>query len=263
MLSRCEYLIYSRVLRSCRTHNFTPKRFYYIDGPTEPLSPIPGRFPKWSKNTEEMFGSLSDNANIFLHGGAATPTFLSKQIVNYAVSHNLKNIKVFHIHTEGEYPFTEGEAANHFRSSSFFVATNCREAVSSGIADYIPIFLSEIPLLFRQKLIALDYALISVSPPDEHGFCSLGTSVDIVRPAIQNAKYIIGQVNKHVPFTRGEAAIHISHIDYLLPFDVPLHETRWPPITTVENTVGSIVAETLVSDGATLQIGICFKQKHV
>lgn len=120
----------------------------------------------------------------------------------------------------------------------------------------MPIFLSEIPLLFRKGLMPVDVALVQVSPPDKHGFCSLGTSVDVTRAAIQNAKIVIGQVNQFMPRTHGDGLVHISYFDYIVHHDTPMHEHKRKPGTDAEKRIGELIATNLVQDGATLQMGI-------
>ncbi|CAL8072052.1 unnamed protein product [Calicophoron daubneyi] len=229
---------------------------YYIGGPQEPFSPIPGRFPKWASNSDEAFYFLKDGANVFIHGGAATPTPLVKEFYEYCVRKDLKNIKLYHIHTEGEYPFHNPEQRHRFRSTSLFTGGNCRAAIKEGTADYTPIFLSEIPLLFRRKHIQLDLALLNVTPPDRHGFCSLGPSLDVVRSAIQNATNIVGMVNDQLPLTRGDACIHFSNLTVMRTGSMPCHEIAPHAPSEVDDKIGSIIAENLVEDGSTLQTGI-------
>ncbi|XP_013409947.1 uncharacterized protein LOC106173377 [Lingula anatina] len=143
-----------------------------------------------------------------------------------------------------------------FRCNSFFIGANCREAINSGRADFVPIFLSEIPLLFRRNLITPDVALISVSSPDQHGFCTLGPSVDCSRAAIQNARYIVGLVNPNMPRTFGDGMVHLSHFDAVVQGDLPLPQMKHGVPTEVEKQIGRIIATNLIQDGATLQMGI-------
>lgn len=138
---------------------------------------------------------------------------------------------------------------------SLFVGANVRAGVDSDVGDYIPVFLSEIHWLFRRKIIPLDVAFIQVSPPDKHGYCSLGVSVDVTLPAIQMAKTVIALINPQVPRTHGDGIIHISHIDYAVPVDTPIHESPLGVPSKIEATIGKHVAG-LVEDGATLQMGI-------
>jgi acyl-CoA hydrolase len=136
-----------------------------------------------------------------------------------------------------------------------FIGSHLRTAVSDGRADYIPVFLSEIPALFRRKILPLDVALVSVSPPDEHGYCSLGVSVDVTLAAVESAKVVIAQVNKYMPRTRGEGNIHVSKFDYFVEGDMPLPTRDLEPSSEVEQSIGKLVAS-LIEDGSTLQTGI-------
>ncbi|KAF5403387.1 Acetyl coenzyme A hydrolase transferase [Paragonimus heterotremus] len=240
----------------CRTFHVGRKLNVHVSDPQEPFSVIPGKFPKWASNGEEAFYFLKDGANVFIHGGAATPSLLIQELYDYVMTKNLKDIKLFHIHTEGVYPFNDVAAQGHFRSISLFIASNCRAAVQEGRADYTPIFLSDVPLLFRRKHIQLDLAIINVTPPDKHGFCSLGPSVDVTRSAIQNAKHIVAQVNDQLPLTRGDASIHFSNLTVLRTGSQPCHQMAPRKSSDVEDKIGSIIAENLVEDGATLQTGI-------
>jgi acyl-CoA hydrolase len=249
-----------KLFKNAKTLAFNPRATYYapIDESyvNEPFSPVAGRFPTWATTKEELFGHLKSNSKIFIHGGAATPTVLLENLYEYAKDANLKDLTMYHIHIEGAAKFTQPDVSHIFRSNSLFTGANLREAVNAGRADYTPIFLSEIPLLFRRKLVQLDMALISVTPPDRHGFCSLGPSVDCTRAAIQNAKFIVAQVNPMLPRTRGDASIHMSHIDVLMNAPMPVHELKAHGIAEEERQIGKIIANNLVADGATLQMGI-------
>ncbi|XP_052284514.1 4-hydroxybutyrate coenzyme A transferase-like isoform X1 [Dreissena polymorpha] len=230
------------------------QRSYYLYSP-EPIHPLPDRVPDW-KTADEAVQVIQSGQRVFIHGAAATPVHLIKAMCKHGKSANIRDVELMHIHTEGPGLYNEPEYAGMFRSNSLFVGGNSRKAVMEGRGDAIPIFLSEIPRLFRQKIINLDVALVSVSPPDKHGFCSLGTSVDCTRSAIQNAKYIIAQVNRHLPRTFGDGIIHTSHIDAMVECNDPLPEHGKGSLTDEEVKIGKVVAENLVSDGATLQMGI-------
>lgn len=183
------------------------------------------------------------------------PTILLKALSKHSIKNDLNNVNLYHIHIDGEPIITHKDCYNHLRSCSFFTGANCRKAIAEGYGDFIPIFLSEIPQLFRRDIIPLDYALIQVSLPDEHGYCTLGSSVDVTRAAIQTAKVIIAQVNSHVPRVFGWGVIHQSHFDYVVQHDLPLieHAARTP--LSQDITIGKLIAENLVEDGATLQLG--------
>lgn len=177
-------------------------------------------------------------------------------MTDHGVENSLKGITVCHMHTEGAAKYCNPENKDIFRSLSFFMGGNVRKAVSEGHGDAIPIFLHEIPLLFHKKIVCPDVALIHVSPPDRHGYCSLGTSVDCARAALMNSKVIIAQINKQMPRTFGDSIIHKSHIDYAINIDTPLPAHGGKPPSDVEARIGKLIAENLVADGATLQMGI-------
>uniref|UniRef100_A0A1I8FWV4 Acetyl-CoA hydrolase n=1 Tax=Macrostomum lignano TaxID=282301 RepID=A0A1I8FWV4_9PLAT len=222
----------------------------------EPFHPIPNKYPVWL-NADQVFDKLLDsNQKIFIHGGAATPAHLIERMVEAGKRRQLSNIGLIHIHTEGEAPYNEPDCDGIFRSNSLFTSSNCRSAIQAGRADFTPIFLSEIPLLFRRGFVQLDVALIMVTPPDRHGFCSLGPSVDCTRAAIQNARYIVAQVNPKLPRTRGDASIHCSHIDCMVHMPQPMHELAGREINPEEQKIGKLIADNLVANGATLQTGI-------
>ncbi|CAH8452385.1 unnamed protein product [Schistosoma turkestanicum] len=222
----------------------------------EPFSVVPGNSPKTASNGEDAFSFLKNDANVFIHGGAATPTILIAEFYNYVMAKKLKNITAYHIHTEGPFPIINPEASGHFRSVSLFTGGNCRDPIKSGRADYVPIFLSEIPFLFRRGLIKLDLALLNVSPPDVNGYCSLGPSVDITRSAIESAKYLVGQINPSLPVTSGDAHVHISNFTSVIHGDMVCHYMEPRQMTEVEDKIGALIADNLIDDGATLQTGI-------
>jgi len=167
----------------------------------------------------------------------------------------LTDVEIIQIHTEGKAKYTEEPYAGSFSINTCFVAGNVRNAVNSNKGTYIPIFLSEIHNLFRRDILPLDVAFIQVSPPDKHGYCSLGVSVDITLPAIQKAKKIIAQINPNVPRTHGDGIIHSSQIDAAIEANQPIFATSVTAPTEIEKQIGKHVAE-LIEDGATLQMGI-------
>lgn len=234
------------------------RRTYYLSDETyhEPFHPIPGRSPEWLNGKQAFERFLDSKQHIFIHGGAATPNHLIENMVNVAEERKLRDIRLMHIHTEGPAKYNNPEFDGIFRSNSFFTSANCRKAIQDGRGDFTPIFLSEIPLLFRRNHIKLDMALIMVTPPDKHGFCSLGPSVDCTRAAIQNAKVIIAQVNPKSPRTRGDAYIHSSHVDCFVHMPENLHEMPAREMDEAEAKIGKLIAQNLVENGATLQMGI-------
>ena len=187
---------------------------------------------------------------------AITPTILTTALTEHAKANELKNISLFHLHTEGPCPYAAEDCEGILKAKSFFVGSNVRQATREGRADYIPVFLSEMPLLFRNGIIPLDCAIVQVSPPDRHGYCSLGTSVDCTRAAIQTATTCVAQINTEVPRTYGDGIIHISNFDHIWYHDAPLYTSEPAPPSEAEVTIGQRIAENLVQDGATLQMGI-------
>lgn len=167
----------------------TGARAYYESLMHEPFAAVPGRTPRWASSAKEAVEvqGIRSGTNIYIHSAAATPTRLVRAVTDYGVANQLRDIRLVHIHTEGEAPFLEEEARKTFRSTSLFTGPNVRKAIAEGQADYVPVFLSETPLLFRNRVIPLQAALVQVSPPDRHGYCSLGVSVDCSRAAVQAA----------------------------------------------------------------------------
>lgn len=204
-------------------------------------------------SAEEAVGSIASGDRVFIHGVAAAPRVLIEAMVDR--SGELRGVELVHLHTEGRAPYSLPEHEDSFHVNAFFVGGNVREAVNEGRGDYIPVFLSEIPALFRRGVLPLDVALINVSPPDSHGFCSLGVSVDIARAAADTAKIVIAQINPNVPRTIGDALVHIKDIDFAVEVDEPLPEVPPPAPTVVDESIGRSIAE-LIDDGATLQMGI-------
>lgn len=197
--------------------------------------------------------AIKSNDRVFIHGVGAAPQALINAMVERAGE--LRNVEIVHLHTEGPAPYAAPEFADNFRVNAFFVGANIRAAVRDGRADYIPVFLSEIPELFRRDVLPLDVALIHTSPPDNHGFCSLGVSVDIARAAVDTAKYVIAQVNPKMPRTLGDALVHVNEIDSFVDVDEFLPEAIPAEITDVDRKIGAYIAE-MIDDGATLQMGI-------
>jgi 4-hydroxybutyrate CoA-transferase len=207
-----------------------------------------------------MYQSVSDamdlirsGQNIFIQTGAAAPQELIRGLMQKAPG--LKNMTVYQMHTEGKAPYGDPEWQNIFKVNCFFIGSNLRKSVQEGRAEYIPIFLSEIPSLFRQKIIPIDIALIHVSYPDEHGYCSLGVSVDIAPSVLESASCVIAQVNPHMPRTYGDAIIHVSKIDAMVEVDEPILEAEISEPGELNMKIATHVAS-LIEDGSTLQMGI-------
>ncbi|XP_022918145.1 succinyl-CoA:acetate/propanoyl-CoA:succinate CoA transferase [Onthophagus taurus] len=231
----------------------SPRNYYtYVK---EPAQPIKGKEPKWC-SAQEAFTDLQSGNTVFVQGAAATPVPLLDAMTEVGKQKKLKDITVCHMHTEGNAGYHDKSCEGIFRSCSFFMGGNVRKPVAEGRADAIPIFLSEIPLLFYRGIVKPDIAVIHVSPPDSHGFCSIGTSVDCVRAGMIHSKIIVALVNKQMPRTFGDSIIHISHIDYAVKHDGPLPTHGGRPPSDVEAQIGKLIAENLIEDGATLQMGI-------
>ncbi|WP_242928896.1 acetyl-CoA hydrolase/transferase family protein [Pontibacter vulgaris] len=209
--------------------------------------------PKY-KTAEEALAIVQSGDRVFLHGSAATPQYLIHKLAERA--HELRDVELVSISTFGEMPCADIKYKDSFFINSLFVSANVREAVNSGRGDYVPIFLSEIPQLFRLGIMPLDVAIVHVSPPDRHGFCSLGVSVDIAREAVKRAKYVIAQVNPQMPRTHGDALIHSRRFHAMVEVNEAIPEVDYSTkISSVEETIGRHVAG-LVEDKATLQMGI-------
>lgn len=205
------------------------------------------------KNAQEAVKEIKSGDNVFVHSAAAVPKSLIEAMA--LRSDELRNVTIYQIHTEGEAPYVSPAHEKAFTVKAFFVGSNMRKAIQHGKGSYIPMFLSEVPSLFRNQTIPIDVALISVSPPDKHGYCSLGTSVDISLAAVESAKIVIAQVNKYMPRTHGDGLIHISKITFYTEEDQPLPETKVHPLTEQEKAIGANVAS-LIENGSTLQMGI-------
>lgn len=197
--------------------------------------------------------AVESGDKVYLHGMAATPACLVEALTARAAE--LRDVEIVQLHTEAPAPYAAPEMRESFKVTSLFVGSNVRKAVDEGRADYVPVFLSEIPALFRNRIIPLDAVLIQVSPPDKHGFCSLGVSVEATRAAVQSAKKVIAQVNPKMPRSHGDGLIHVDELTRFVEFEQPLPEVKVHEPTEIEAAIGRNCAE-LIEDGATLQMGI-------
>ena len=205
-----------------------------------------------ASSLEDVVRRVPSGARVFVHGAAATPTPLLHGLV---ARHDIEGVTLYHLHTSGPAPFAEPEAAGRFRSVSFFVGPALRRPIAEGRADFMPIFLSQIPGLFSSGRIALDVALVQLSPPDQHGLCTLGTSVDAARAAVDHARIVLAEINDQMPRTHGATTVPLSRVDAFVRTNRPLHEHPATEETPVEARIGELIAG-LVDDGATLQVGI-------
>ena len=204
-------------------------------------------------SAHEAVKEIKSGNRVFVQSAAMTPLELVDAIsLRYQ---ELKNVEVIHIHTEGEAKYTQEPYNQSFHTNALFVGANSRQAINSGAGSYTPIFLGDVHILFRRNILPIDVALIQVSPPDKHGFCSLGVSIDITIPAIQTAKKIIAQVNPNVPRTHGDGIIHKSRIHAFVESHTHIYSMAATEPTETDIKIGAHVAG-LVEDGATLQMGI-------
>ena len=202
---------------------------------------------------EEAVSLIQSGSNLFIQTAAAAPQQLIRGLVQRA--RLLRDITIYQMHTEGVAPYANPEYRDIFSVNCFFIGSNLRRAVQEGRAQYIPVFLSEIPALFRRKAIQIDYALIHVSPPDAHGYCSLGVSVDIAPAVLETARHIIAQVNPNMPRTHGGGFIHVSKIDAMVQVQDEILSIEIGAPDELNCRIAEHVAG-LIEDGATLQMGI-------
>lgn len=201
----------------------------------------------------QAVGLIKSGDRVYIHSAAATPQALVKAMVGRA--DELKGVEIYHLHTEGDASYTNIEYKDSFHLNALFLAPNARAAVADGRADFIPSFLSEVPIMFRRGRIPLDVVLIQVSPPDKHGYCSLGVSIEATLAAMEVSHTIIAQVNPQMPRTHGDGQIHISQISSYCVYDEPISEYNPHTLTDIELQIGQHVAG-IIEDGATLQMGI-------
>jgi 4-hydroxybutyrate CoA-transferase len=204
-------------------------------------------------SSEEAVAGIRSRDQIYVQCAAATPSVLLDALVARAPV--LSEVVVAHLHTEGPAPHLAPEMEGHFRHRAFFIGPNARRAVNEGRADFVPVFLSDVPDLFRTGAFPLDAVLVNATPPDSHGFCSLGVSVEAMHAAIDAARTVIVQFNSAMPRTLGESFIHVSQIDLAVEVDQPPYVYPRPEIGAVERQIGGFIAD-LVPDGATIQLGI-------
>ena len=206
------------------------------------------------KTADEAVSVIGSGNRVYVHGSAQTPTHLLTAVAKQA--DRLRNVEFVFITVYGDIQIDKPEFADSFKINSLFVSASIRDAVNEGRADYVPVFLSEIPDLFNQNILPIDVALVQVSPPDKHGYCSLGVSVDVARSAVNNAKHVIACINPNVPRTHGDGLIHINQFDSMVYCESPLYEARYGDrVGPTEIKIAGHVAG-LIEDGSTLQMGI-------
>jgi 4-hydroxybutyrate CoA-transferase len=206
-------------------------------------------------NPQEAVRAIHSGTRLFLTGNVSVPQKVLAALVEYAPK--LENVEICQALTVGPADYVGPAMQGHLRVNSMFISANIRKAVHEGRADFTPVLLSEFPLLFKHEILPLDAALIHVSPPDEHGFCSLGVEVGLTKTAAESARIIIAEVNEQMPRTLGDSFIHVSRLNYIVPVNYPISElpmTDEGPSEVIEK-VASNIAE-LIPDGATMQMGI-------
>ena len=201
----------------------------------------------------EAVAKVRSGQRVFIGSGAAEPQLLVKALADRG--QELADTQITHILTLGVAPYADPKLEDGFRHNALFIGPNVRDAVAEGRADFTPVFLSEVPRLFRRGKMPIDVALIQVSPPDEHGYCSYGVSVDVTKAGAESAKHVVAEVNPNMPRTLGDCFIHIDQIETLVPSDVPILEVPSGKIDKVAKRIGQHIAD-LIQDGSTLQLGI-------
>ena len=214
------------------------------------------KYPQKFVSEEEIFGHIHRGDRIFISTACGEPQYLVQALIRFVESNPKAffDAEVLHVWTLGVAPYTEEKFKNNFRYNSFFVGNNSREAVNRGLADYTPIFLSNVPEMFRRGLVPINVALIQTSPPDSHGYLSIGISVDIVKAAVENASLVVAQVNANMPRVHGDGFIDIEDIDFLICRDEPLLEYEAFAPDETARQIGKYIAR-IVQDGDTIQVG--------
>jgi acetyl-CoA hydrolase len=202
---------------------------------------------------DEAVQAIQNGHTVYIHPGCAEPEQLVRAMVRRGAA--LRDVKVIHLLTAGYADYVKPEMAGHFRHVAFFAGANVRSAINEGRADFIPIFLGEVEALFANRQVPVDVALIHVSPPDEHGFCSYGVGVDTTKTAAEHAKVVIAQVNPRMPRTLGDSFIHINKIAHIVEAEDGILEHPQGQISDIAKKIGSNIAD-LIEDGSTLQLGI-------
>jgi 4-hydroxybutyrate CoA-transferase len=203
---------------------------------------------------EKAVGAIRPGMRVFLTGNCSVPQRVMAALVEHAPQFN-SPVEIVQVLTVGSADYVAPGMEKYIRVNTLFISANVRQAVNEGRADFTPCFLSEIPGLFRSRVLPLDVALIQVSPPDEHGFCSFGVEVGVTKTAAETAKIVIAEVNDRMPRTLGDSFIHVSKLTHIVPVSYPLPEHRMGDITELEKKIGYFCAS-LIEDGSTMQMGI-------
>ena len=242
-------------MHSCSQRVRTVQAFAARGGRQAVISPPTMSSPDWRTqgvSASDVMSVIRSDTNIFIHGACATPAPLLEAL---CARTDLEKVKLYHLHTSGPAPFAAVGRENEFRSVSLFTGAPLRAAIAEHRADFVPIFLSDIPGLFLSGSVQLDVAVLQVSPPDRHGLCSLGTSCDAAKAAAETARLVIAEINEQMPRTHGNNVLPFDRIHAFVATDRPLFEHHLEPESAIEARIGEIIAD-LVEDGSTLQMGI-------
>jgi acyl-CoA hydrolase/GNAT superfamily N-acetyltransferase len=220
------------------------------------IEEIKSRYPEKFAPQNEIFSHIHRGDRIFIGTGCGEPQHLVRALIDYVALHPKAffDAEVFHVWTLGVAPYTDQKFQDNFRHNSFFIGKNTRGAVNEGLADYTPVALSQVPDLFRRKLVPVDVALVQTSPPDKNGYMSLGVSVDITKSAVEHASRVIVQVNSSMPRVHGETFIHLKDVNFIIPHDEPLLEYTEKVSDDIALSIGKYVSR-IIEDGDTIQVG--------
>jgi len=222
----------------------------------EILDEIRKRYPEKAVSEDKIFTNIHRGDRIFIGTGCGEPQYLVHALIEYTRSHPkaFSDAEIFHVWTLGVAPYTDEKLKHNFRHNSFFIGNNTRDAINKGVADYTPVFLCQVPDLINRKLVPVDVAMIQTSPPDDHGYLSLGISVDITKAAVENASTVIAQINSNMPRVHGDTFIHIDDVDFVIPHDEPILEYRTEVPDEIAQRIGKYAAR-IIKDGDTIQVG--------
>ena len=210
-------------------------------------------YVKKLRTPDEALRCVSSGMRVYIQPGCAEPEVLVEALMKRGPF--VEDVEIVHMLTMGTAPYVAPEMAGHFRHNAMFIGGNVRDAINDGRADYTPIYLSEIEELFVSGAMPLDVALVQVSPPDAHGYCSLGVGIDTTLTAVKQARFVVAHVNEQMPRTFGDSFVHVNDINVVVEANHPLPEMKKPVITETHNAIGRNVAS-LIEDGSVLQTGI-------
>jgi acyl-CoA hydrolase/GNAT superfamily N-acetyltransferase len=227
-----------------------------VECSSETLDEMKETYPEKFVPENKVFNCIHRGAHLFIGTGCGEPQYLVSALADFVSSHPKAffDAEVLHVWTLGVAPYADDKFKQNFRHNSFFIGDNTRDAVNTGLADYTPIFLSQVPELLQRKYIPIDVALVQTSMPDKNGYMSLGVSVDITKAAVENASVVISQVNSSMPRVHGDTFIHIKDVDFIVPHDEPLLEYKPEVSDELVRQIGKYVAR-IVEDGDTIQVG--------